>query len=78
MEVLNMTRDQVVDSWSNHFHNHISDVNNFFSDKPDKLLIFDISKDRPEKIMSFFSDIKFNIDEWKHLGKTDRNLNKEK
>jgi hypothetical protein len=69
MEILNMTRDQVVDSWSNHFHSHIADVNNFFCDKPNRLLVFDISKDKPEKIMSFFSDIKFNINDWKHLGK---------
>ena len=48
---------------------NIADVNNFFCDKPNRLLVFDISKDKPEKIMSFFSDIKFNINDWKHLGK---------
>ena len=67
MKILNMTRDEVIDSWSNHFRSHIADVNNFFYDKPNRLLVFNISKDKPEKIMSFFSDIKFNIDDWKHL-----------
>ena len=67
---LRMNKDKVVKEWRKHFHTHTEDVKSFFKDKPDKLLVYDISKDGPDNIINFFSDLNLDVSKWGHYGKT--------
>ena len=57
-----------------HFHKHTEDVKHFFEDNPDRLLVYDISKDGPDNIINFFSDLNLDISKWGHYGKTSHKL----
>jgi hypothetical protein len=48
--------------WSEHYKNHTEDVKNYFFNKSNKLLVFDISKDDPRKIVNFFKDFHLRTD----------------
>ena len=56
--------EDMIELWKEHYYHHIDNVLEFFKDKPNKLLIFDISKDNPSKIIEFFSDLKLDINKW--------------
>jgi len=62
---VNEVRDFLLQQW-NH---HTADVKNYFSSQPNKLLIFNIEKDSPEKISDFF-DVDFDTSQWGHHNKT--------
>jgi len=64
------SKEDVIAGWRRHYHRHISDVLSFFESKPNQLLVYDISKDRVDKIISFFHDINLNPKHWHHLNKT--------
>jgi len=67
---LKLNKGEVVEEWKNHFHKHIEDVIGFFIDKPDRLLVYDISTDNPDKIINFFPELNLDISKWGHYGKT--------
>ena len=41
-------------------------VKNYFKDRPHDLLIYDISKDEPQKILDFFPELNLDISHWKN------------
>ena len=50
--------------WRNHWHTHLESVREYFSERPEKLLEFDIEKDRQDKIISFFVDYDLDSSKW--------------
>jgi len=48
---------------------HITEVTDYFSSQPEKLLIFNIEEDSPEKINDFFN-VDFDTSQWGHHNKT--------
>jgi hypothetical protein len=67
--------EDIINLWKEHYENHTKNVIEFFKDKPDKLLTFDISKDDPKKIIEFFTELKLDINNW---GKYNANKNHKK
>lgn len=67
---LNMTKEELNNKWKKDFYEHKKNVIDYFTDKPGKLLIFDIEKDIPEKINDFFPELKLNKEFYKHINKT--------
>ena len=63
-----MTRDEVVDSWSNHFHSHIADVNNFFYDNDPSFF--------SKGIYHFKGKIDYLGDQWSFVPQISINNNK--
>ena len=69
--------EDMIELWKQHYYDHIDNVLEFFKDKPNKLLIFDLSKDEPSKIINFFSDLKLDITKWaKHNTSKNGNTHK--
>lgn len=67
---LNITKKELNQIWEKDYYNHKNNVINYFSDKPNKLLIFDIEKDSIQKINDFFPELQLNTRHYKHEGKT--------
>ena len=55
--------------WIKHWNEHILDVKEYFSERPEDLLEFDLDKDSPQKIANFFSDLNLDISKWGHHNK---------
>lgn len=70
-QILKVTPEEVLERWSIERDQHHQAVIEYFKDRPDDLLIFDIDKDSPEKITAFFKDY-FVLDPklYKHINKT--------
>ena len=60
-KIYGLDRDSVILKWSEDWDNHINDVLNYFISRPDKLIVFDIENDSPEKLCHFFSPW-YNLD----------------
>lgn len=59
---------QLLNMWSNQWDEHIKQVMQYFKDRPQDLLVFDIERDDPQKICDFFAnDFKLNKDLYKHV-----------
>jgi len=56
--------DDIYESWKWHYDTHMANVFDFFKDKPNKLLIYDISKDSSDKIFDFFADLELDKTKW--------------
>lgn len=69
-KILKMTKEELNEKWRNDYKEHIENVISYFSDKPNKLLVFDIEKDKIDKLNLFFSDLSLNSKFYKHHGKT--------
>ena len=67
---LNVTKEVLNQKWRDDYYNHKKSVINYFSDKPNKLLIFDIEKDSIQKLNDFFPELQLNAKHYKHMGKT--------
>ena len=65
-----MTKEEVNEKWRKDYKEHIENVISYFSDKPNKLLVFDIEKDSIDRLNLFFSDLSLNSKFYKHHGKT--------
>ncbi len=63
--------------WSEHWDSHIKGVLEYFKDRPNDLLIFDIDNDSPQKIADFFApDLQFDIKKYAHKHITTRKRTK--
>lgn len=60
-EILKLTEEEMLEQWSHEWDEHYRDVLEYFKKRPNDLLVFNIEKDNPEKIKSFFKD-NFNLD----------------
>ena len=56
--------------WRKHWDEHTSNVREYFSNRPEDLLEFDLDKDGPEKIADFFCDLNLDISKWGHHNKS--------
>jgi hypothetical protein len=64
--------EQIEHHWRQSWNEHIAFVQDYFKDRPQDLLIFDIEKDTIKKFKRFFAKcgIDFNINEIPHANKT--------
>ena len=62
----NCNKTEIDNIWKNIFFDHVNDVIKYFKNENTKLLIYDIEKDQPKKIVDFFKN-DFKLDE-KHWG----------
>jgi len=71
MNYYDYTEEQVINMWINDWENHIRDVKDYFKDRPNDLLIFDIEEDNVSKLVKFFSPyLDLNEDFWEIKGVT--------
>jgi hypothetical protein len=71
---INLPEEEVIKSWSKEWDDHHNNVINFFKDKKDKLLVFNIENDDISKLLKFFSPhYNLNKDFYIHYGKTKLN-----
>ena len=72
-EILHTTKEEVLSRWSKEWDDHLRAVKDYFKDRPNDLLVFDIEKDEPQKLVNFFKE-DFNLDAkyYKHLNKTSK------
>jgi hypothetical protein len=66
--ILNISRDEMLKEWSQEWDEHHKTIIEYFKDRPNDLLIFNIEQDPPEKMRDFFKD-NFKLDA-KHWSKT--------
>jgi len=52
-----LTEEEVIFFWVSHYNNHILNVKKYFQDKPNKLIVFDIDKDKIDKLIDSMSDV---------------------
>ncbi len=57
--------EELAECWRSDWRSHIANVKEYFADRPDDLLIFDIETDGVEKIIDFFSMLKLDSVHWK-------------
>ena len=72
-EINNLIEHQQIEAWREDWQAHIEGVKDYFKNRSNDLLIYDINKDSPVKIIDFFKDdLKFiNIpDKLPHLHKS--------
>ena len=67
----NCDKEKVFEIWKNTFYNHIEDVKEYFKNRENDLLIYDIDNDTPEKIKEFLDEkYNLNLDFFKHHHKS--------
>jgi hypothetical protein len=65
------TEPEVLSMWSKEWDEHIAAVKEYFKDRPDDLLIFDIEHDGPEKLRNFFiENYALDLKKYLHKNKT--------
>lgn len=69
----NMTEEQVISKWSHEWDEHHKAVLEYFKDRPNDLLVFDIDNDSPDKIRDFFKDyFTLNVSLYEIFNKTEK------
>ncbi len=59
------TEEEVFNIWRNHYHDHIADVKEYFTERHQDLLVFDIDRDPISKLIKFFQhDITLDPRHW--------------
>lgn len=67
------TIEEALLQWTLEWTSHLQDVKRFFSDKPSQLLVFDIERDDPIKIVDFLRpDFDLDAGYWKRSNETGR------
>ena len=62
--------DDSIKRWRLLHSEHTTDVISYFKNRSNDLLIYNIFKDNPQKIVDFFKDIyKLDLTYWNHIGK---------
>jgi hypothetical protein len=62
--MLNFSKEDTISYWRDHFNNHIENVKQYFKDKPNKLIVFDIENDNINKLINFFPEFDLKNDNW--------------
>jgi len=52
--------------WINHWNSHHNTVLEYFLDRPDAFIEFDIENDSPQKLVDFFEDLNLDVNHWAH------------
>ena len=66
MRHFNLDKMGLSELWKQQYNKHIKDVKSYFKDRPRDLLVYDISKDEPQKILDFFPELNLDISHWKN------------
>lgn len=64
------SKDELIKCWEEEWDNHHEKVLEYFSDKEERLLYFNIEKDKIEKLINFFPELELDIQHWKKRNKT--------
>ncbi len=65
------TEEEVVAAWSADWDNHHAEVQDFFADKPGRLLVYDIKNSKPQEMVDFLSpDFLTRVEDFRHEGDT--------
>ena len=67
---VNRSKEEWVSFWRKDWEDHHRNVLEYFSDRSEDLLVFDIENDRPQKLKSFLNTYRLNASKWGHQGKT--------
>lgn len=68
---LGLNSEELVKHWKKEWYDHHKNVIEYFKDRPDDLLIFDIEQESPKKIVDFFQEyIELDVSKYTHEGKT--------
>jgi hypothetical protein len=70
MRTLGMDREEVIEHWRSQWHQHIHSVKEFFKNRPDDLLVFDIETEGDRFIQYMGKFIELRMTEFPHLHKT--------
>jgi hypothetical protein len=70
MRTLGMDREEVIEHWRSQWHQHIHSVKEFFKNRPDDLLVFDIETEGDRFIQYMGKFIELKMTEFPHLHKT--------
>ncbi len=70
-QILNISTSEVIIRWSNEWDAHHAAVLEYFKDRPDDLLVFNIDSDPPAKLVEFFKPyFKLRADLYQHKNKS--------
>lgn len=70
-EKLGLSNEEILKHWEKEWYDHHIDVIEYFIDRPNNLLIFDIEQETPDKIVDFFKEhIELDSSKYSHRGKT--------
>ncbi len=65
------TEEDVVAAWSADWDRHHAEVQEFFADKPGRLLVYDIKTSKPQEMVDFLSpDFLTRVEDFRHEGDT--------
>ncbi|OAN61285.1 hypothetical protein A8B79_07430 [Balneola sp. EhC07] len=64
------SEQELIQCWGTEWDEHHQNVLDYFEDKEDKLLYFDIQKDGVDKLTNFFSDLDLDTKHWKKRNKS--------
>jgi hypothetical protein len=64
------TEDELVRCWEEEWDKHHKDVLEYFSDKEEKLLYFNIEEDSIDKLINFFPELELDATYWQKRNKT--------
>lgn len=75
MQNLKLSKEEVLKLWSKEWDEHIVNVQAYFKDRPQDLIVFNIESDPPEKLAEFFKhNFYLDTSKYAHKNKTiDRN-----
>jgi hypothetical protein len=68
--VFSKNTEEIIELWKRDWHDHIKNIKNYFFDRPNDLLIFDIENDNFNKLTNFFHSIKFTTNKLPIKNKT--------
>ena len=66
-KIIGCSKEELNKRWRKEFVEHIKNVKDFFKDKEDKLLVFDIEKDNIEKVIQFIPEYSLNGKYYVHI-----------
>jgi len=69
LNMLKISKTELIKDWKSHFLNHSAEVQDFFKDKPGKLLTFNISTDDVNKVINFFPEFNLQVKYWQKISK---------
>lgn len=69
LQMLKISKTELIKHWESHFLNHVAEVQDFFKDKQDKLLTFNISQDNVSKVIDFFPEFNLQAKHWQKISK---------
>ena len=70
-KILKLSKEEVLAKWSKEWDDHHHAVLEYFKDRPNDLVVFDIDTDAPEKLVAFFKDnFALNPKFYAHLNQT--------